>query len=1084
MRSSSFTSSGSSATQSPKLAKRTASVGAAPTPGSPHFASRRTSSGLGPLPPPPLASHGSSSQKSHYSQSIAKSMTIEEMRELHHRALSEAEAKRTELRLVLASRYRELVGSSDEVIRMKERSQELHELVHALPSLVKKLKSPGSSAAEEAKTEEKDSKSVPVDPVLQTRQKLSLLPRLTYRALDANDIHKATLTLIELFTLIASQTDAYALANVLSTPIDSSLKPTPASQLDPALETQMRMIFLQVQTLPDRITRIVTKKLLRSASYGRAIEDPTLGAYETAAALSSLHLLTTEKKTDSAGYLLDLYFDSKAKLLVALLNKLQAPKTDEEEGAEAPEGQAEQVLSKIVLLLQYDALLHPYQIFVLQNVPSNDFATVQRVMSSMPNFDKSLVRSKCSRFMATHLPLIRTKVKSVLVSIAGTTASALGKIRQSLYDRTDGAEIVDHLNSNGVCSWDDAVDAMVDARAVLNSPDIITGSSNRFSLWNVLFSNTFSSLVHSLLTTSFQSVHTRVVSTLRTSLASAPPLDAILPHEAYRNTLQIATDLDRALLKVSDDAHELLVHAEERVESERRLKESLYVHSCEILGRLVQELRRLVNHSSDGLPKATKELIVGRLCYLLKFRLTALPKLLDPESSPASMRSTTGMISYVDLQSAFELGDHDEDGIISFEEAMQAVESAFSGTQFHGAEMVRETLLLPNAATATELKASQHHSAGISEAPEDVTLDELVLLTARGLRHEATGTESALGAFQRSLDKIVDTCFAKWADVALELPSENLSKDMRAFMRDAVSVSEQEWLRLFSGSLNASVPAHQGKQSEPVARNVSPHLVGYLLAVSSVLNCSTCGSDSLMPVPSSEYGTAMGLKLSSNESIPTLMHTLRWALLRQSLTTLAAEVSRISEKTKSPSTKLEKCCPSSLVQLKVDVSFILHFFFERNRNGFGPSLSASLLASSEQTIKVLSNDVDRAIRTVCGVEFSRTLDSHATEKLNFVLDLGDLFFASLLGETKAKNVSPAGELVGSIIAGSEPLFHMPLTSSRRFTLLPVPADRTISEIQMRGKFARDKQEVVDRQEATTSVVTSGLGFLSSMLKNR
>ena len=65
---------------------------------------------------------------------MAKSMTIDEMRHLHQRALSDAEAKRTELRLVLASRYRELVGSSDEVLRMRERAQELHQLVHALPT--------------------------------------------------------------------------------------------------------------------------------------------------------------------------------------------------------------------------------------------------------------------------------------------------------------------------------------------------------------------------------------------------------------------------------------------------------------------------------------------------------------------------------------------------------------------------------------------------------------------------------------------------------------------------------------------------------------------------------------------------------------------------------------------------------------------------------------------------------------------------------------------------------------------------------------------------------------------------------------
>lgn len=72
---------------------------------------------------------------------MAASMTIDEMRALHQHALREAEAKRTELRLVLASRYRELVGSSDEVLKMNERSQELHDLVHNLPKLLEKLTS-------------------------------------------------------------------------------------------------------------------------------------------------------------------------------------------------------------------------------------------------------------------------------------------------------------------------------------------------------------------------------------------------------------------------------------------------------------------------------------------------------------------------------------------------------------------------------------------------------------------------------------------------------------------------------------------------------------------------------------------------------------------------------------------------------------------------------------------------------------------------------------------------------------------------------------------------------------------------------
>ena len=106
--------------------------------------------------------------------------------------------------------------------------------------------------------------------------------------------------------------------------------------------------------------------------------------------------------------------------------------------------------------------------------------------------------------------------------------------------------------------------------------------------------DTFSSLVHSILSTSFHSVHRQVVATLCTSLANVPPFTSILPHEAYRNMLRIASELDIALKKVSDDAHEFLVHVEEREESERMLRQSLYVQTCEIMGQLLNELRRML----------------------------------------------------------------------------------------------------------------------------------------------------------------------------------------------------------------------------------------------------------------------------------------------------------------------------------------------------------------------------------------------------------------------------------------------------------------------------------------------------------
>ena len=343
---------------------------------------RRTGSGM--VAQPSVA-------QSQLSQNMVKSMTIEQMRELHQRALSEAEAKRTELRLVLASRYRELVGSSDEVIKMKELSQELHDLVHALPQLMEKAaKGTGPARGEEKEQqvendEETGGSAVEDHAAIRLRRELSILPRVIHRALDSKDVYKASVSLIQLFTLIASQTDVYPLANALSTTRPCETRP---EDIPSALEAQMRMIFLQVQTLPDKIRRMSTRILARAASYGNGVDEPAgRCAIQSAAALASLDFLETEKKEDRADRLLNTYFEAKAKLLLSLLGKLT---TDEGPATT----NAEEILSKIVLILQHDVVVHPYQIFVIRKFSSEEG---DRIMSTLPFFDKEIVKAKCSK---------------------------------------------------------------------------------------------------------------------------------------------------------------------------------------------------------------------------------------------------------------------------------------------------------------------------------------------------------------------------------------------------------------------------------------------------------------------------------------------------------------------------------------------------------------------------------------------------------------------------------------------------------------------------------------------------------------
>lgn len=301
---------------------------------------------------------------------MAKSMTIDEMRALHHRAVSEAEAKRTELRLVLASRYRELVGSSDEVIKMKERAQELFDLVQNLPELMEKVAKP---TFEESKLEPEAPVTVNVE--TQLSEKL----RVLHRALDAQDVFLASVSLVDMFTIIARQTDAFELANTLSR------EPANLGTAEEKLQSYMRMIYLNIQSLPEQIQEMSDSNLAQLVS----ADDESFGAKKPASALAALNCFYQE--SDKADFLLNKYFDSKAKLLQALLGQLQAERHDT----------AEEILSKIVLILQFDIIVHPYQIFVIRKSGSTGWDTIVR---SLPMFDKDVVKAKCSKYVLLDVP--------------------------------------------------------------------------------------------------------------------------------------------------------------------------------------------------------------------------------------------------------------------------------------------------------------------------------------------------------------------------------------------------------------------------------------------------------------------------------------------------------------------------------------------------------------------------------------------------------------------------------------------------------------------------------------------------------
>lgn len=1082
-------------------------------------------------------------QPTPYSISLAKSLTIDEMRALHRQALSEAEAKKTELKLVLASRYRELVGSSDEVLEMQRNAKELDELVSSIPELVEMLVACANSNGEESKQDQEEDPAqsiIPVSAVAEEKKnmedglewdriRLADAPRAVYTCLDAMDVHGSAKVLIDTFRMITKYTRQYPLANAIGK-IQNKQEFDPPVR-DRKLLMQIKMIYLHLQSMPLRTIQMAKDLLLSLSRH----------CSETARALSAIHMLnvhTTNTDVQTANKLMDLYFDSKAKVIHELLNRLSlktsGPRTptrikkDKTFYSEEVTDAAEKTISEILMILQYDIILYPYQIFLLRKYEL--VHGEECIMHYLPNFDHEQLKLKVTNFLAAHLPLIRSKVKTILVGIAGTTASRLGQMRQSLYDKTDGDECIRKLSSS-ICSWEDAIQ-MIDVETVTRALEgltttttVVTANSSsdtsplwRFSLWSTLFSNTFSSLVHSILSTSFHSVHRQVIASLKASLANAPPFRDMLPHEAYRNTLYIATGLDKELKKVSDDAHELLVHAEEREESERRLKQSLYVQTCEIMGRLLNELRRMVEKgqlheatsSVDDDEEATKQLILGRLCYFLKFRLTSLPTLLNPDSSPAVVATKSGgkigMITIAELQSAFEIADVDGDGLITFEESMEAMEGAFSGTHFHGAEMLRDTMLLSSASDSSDMKPFG--------APRTLTLSELALLSARGLRHSVEGPDSALGTIQRMLNDLLGNCFMKWATIAISRPLQECVAETKKLMDSASTVTNEEWKRLYLSSKSSEEDSYNMTEQEEKSvqdpltfdasdvGSVSSFLVAFFISISSILNQCVSPSDAMQPCPSPLYAKKMGI-VSHSEGT-TMANLLRSCIVRESLVSLSKSMHGIYMARKdvgeSGTLMIASCGSSSLLQILMDISFVSYCCSKQNDLSFSSGKSDSdtladlpwksvtkhklhVLQDVEKTIKHM---LDERLK-VSTEEYSKIIGQRHEE----VFSACNMFFAPLFGErgSAGKGAYSIFASAGVNNSSSVQLMLNPLPSMRRFLLLPIQAEQSIKELELIQNLEKERSEKAEAERKSVgataaNAVTSSFGFLSSMLNKK
>ena len=895
---------------------------------------------------------------------------IEEMRRQHRLALSEAEAKQTELRLVLASRYRELVGSSDEVLVLQQKAQYLSENLQPIPTLMAQLYQTSLNHHHTTTTTEEDeckTNNTTTTTTTTTTMNVFGLTKKLFHVLQEANVLDAAVTLKQLFTQLAQvlPQDSYPLVHLLAD--DDTTKYESTNDHDDKKSSStaavtMKFLYLHVETIPARILRLA-KHVLQKSNHVQQVQN----------ALEAMKLLC---KSTTNAELLEHYTETKVKRLTSLLSDLT---TSEEEN--------EVVLNQIVQLVQYEIIYIPYIVFCHSN--------------QLPVDQVNVVVSNA---LATTLPLIRTRADEVLAAIAGTTASRLGHVRQSLFDTTEGQERREEILASTPykISIDTAIEALVDTKPY----------HGNFSLWSVLFSNTFSSLVHSLLTTSFQILHSDVVEMCTSTLRYAPSFP--LSHEAYTHTYHISQKLEQSFTTVSEEAHALLIHHQELQDSTRKLHQSLLIQTCQVMGRLLQQLRLLSGVAGN------KDYILGRLCYLLQHQLPSVEQLL---STPVDAKHK---ITIQQVQSAFEMANDDNSGLLTMQDAMEAMEAAFSG--------------------------SPHQVLRGEQDTNNVTFEELVLLNARGILLKDPHTT----LIRTSLSKIMMSCLTHWFTTLLKPPTSTLQQCIQESIQTSQQVINAEWTRLHSENnddLQDEISQFLEEENSVKLPSASSHLLQYILQLVSIYNHSICPADDAK-----------------------LTELLRQLLVQTSLKNLVQELQLYS------SSLTGVTAPLALLQFYTDVSFVQYCYFVRNTHSMNDcsrekhdlqELSKVLAEQIKQEDEFMSLDLD---------------DSNNLEELNMsLLEPCDLLLSCLFGDSTATStkVKVMNASISSLDSGNANEVNLscygPMVSSRRFPLLPIQNERSVQDLVKLEKQKGNKAN----NTATTSTATSsslGFGFFSSMLK--
>ena len=388
-------------------------------------------------------------------------LDIQTLRALHQKARENLNAKQTELRLVVASRYKELVtsnhssaggdslstqGTYGELCTMHTHAKQLVAMLEGQGSSDERgmeqllrdtiLRSNLSRTAGNLEVEREEMvsnvKTKNVMSLSRYRYELSSIPQRIHQNLSGSHIAPmiAAQNLVRAFHLIDCQNSTSSSGGKIRFPLarehtsrffsNNAILLARNAENDKCLEYQIRIIYEHLGHLPIRILSAAKEVLLQE----------NFEASDYSGALVALVLMDNKLIPSTATgeklscRLLDLFLENKASMLMKYL-KLG----NDEKQLESPED----YLSNLVSIIQ-NLVLQAYYIF--SGIKKDNGSSIKELLSSYSTVEYSLssivLKDKVSLFLNSYFPLV-TKTSRFVLSNMRRNSGYLGKIREVRY---------------------------------------------------------------------------------------------------------------------------------------------------------------------------------------------------------------------------------------------------------------------------------------------------------------------------------------------------------------------------------------------------------------------------------------------------------------------------------------------------------------------------------------------------------------------------------------------------------------------------------------------------------------------------